>query len=93
MARRCSNAAHTLESQRPQVHLLLRALPLDLPQEPERYAAHKDVVKRILAGEAPANLLELLRQYFLLTQETWGKDASGGNYPWLDRAVRRQSPQ
>ena len=62
-------------------------------QEPERYAAHKDVVKRILAGEAPANLLELLRQYFLLTPETWGKDASGGNYPWLDRAARSHAPQ
>jgi toluene monooxygenase system protein A len=57
-------------------------------QEPERYAAHKDVVKRILAGEAPANLLELLRTYFLLTPETWGKDASGGDYPWLQRTTR-----
>jgi toluene monooxygenase system protein A len=57
-------------------------------QEPERYATHKDVVKRILAGEAPANLLELLRTYFLLTPETWGKDASGGDYPWLQRTTR-----
>ena len=54
-------------------------------QEPERYAAHKDIVKRILAGEAPANLLVLLRQYFLLTQDTWGKDVYQGNYPWLKR--------
>jgi len=52
-------------------------------QEPERYAAHKDVVKRILAGEAPANLLELLRIYFNLTQDMWGKDVAGGRYPWL----------
>jgi toluene monooxygenase system protein A len=52
-------------------------------QEPERYAAHKDVVKRILAGEAPANLLELLRTYFNLTQDMWGKDLAGGRYPWL----------
>jgi toluene monooxygenase system protein A len=59
-------------------------------QEPERYAAHKDVVKRILAGEAPANLLELLKQYFLLTPETWGKDVSGGKYAWLNRAARIQ---
>ena len=35
--------------------------------EPERYARHKDVVKRVLAGEAPANLMALLRQYFGLT--------------------------
>jgi len=52
-------------------------------QEPERYAGHKDVVKRILSGEAPANLLELLRKYFLLTQDMWGKDVAGGRYPWL----------
>jgi toluene monooxygenase system protein A len=56
-------------------------------QEPERYAAHKDLVKRILAGEAPGNLLELLRTYFLLTPETWGKDAYSGVYPWLERAI------
>jgi toluene monooxygenase system protein A len=59
-------------------------------QEPERYAAHKDLVKRILAGEAPANLLELLRLYCLLTPETWGKDVSGGNYPWLNRGAGHQ---
>jgi toluene monooxygenase system protein A len=55
-------------------------------KEPERYAAHKDVVKRILAGEAPANLLELLRTYFNLTQDMWGKDVAGGRYPWLHHA-------
>ena len=52
-------------------------------KEPERYAGHKDVVKRILAGEAPANLLELLRKYFMLTQDMWGKDMNSGRYPWL----------
>lgn len=57
-------------------------------KEPERYAAHRDVVKRILAGEAPANLIELLLQYFGLTQDTWGKDVMGGNYPWLAQAGR-----
>jgi toluene monooxygenase system protein A len=51
-------------------------------KESERYANHKDVVKRILAGEAPANLLELLK-YFGLTQESWGKDAALGGYRWL----------
>jgi len=52
-------------------------------KEPKRYAGHKDIVQRILAGEAPANLLELLRKYFLLTQDMWGKDMNGGRYPWL----------
>jgi toluene monooxygenase system protein A len=52
-------------------------------REPERYAAHKSVVGRILAGEAPANLLELLRHYFGLSQATWGRDVARGRYPWL----------
>jgi toluene monooxygenase system protein A len=52
-------------------------------QEPERYAAHESVVGRILAGKAPANLLELLRLYFGLDQTTWGKDARRGAYAWL----------
>ena len=52
-------------------------------REPERYAAHKDVVKRILAGEAPANLIELVQVYFGLTRTVWGKDVRGGGYPWL----------
>jgi toluene monooxygenase system protein A len=43
--------------------------------DPERYASHRDVVKRILAGSAPPNLLELVRNYFGLTPEVWGKDA------------------
>ena len=54
-------------------------------QQPERYASHRDVVKRVLAGDAPANLLALVREYFGLTHETWGKDAFGGQYPWLKR--------
>jgi toluene monooxygenase system protein A len=53
--------------------------------EPERYRQHRDVVKRILAGEAPANLLELLRLYFGLQQDHWGKDVARGAYPWLGR--------
>ncbi len=57
-------------------------------QEPERYASHKDVVKRVLAGEAPANLIALVRQYFGLTYDDWGKDAFGGVYPWLHREPR-----
>lgn len=51
--------------------------------EPERYAAHKNVVSRILDGDAPANLLALVRQYFGLDPSEWGKDARGGDYPWM----------
>lgn len=54
-------------------------------REPERYAAHKGVVGRILAGEAPANLLELCRLYFGLNEDHWGKDVLRGLYPWLER--------
>jgi toluene monooxygenase system protein A len=56
-------------------------------QQPERYAGHKDVVKRILAGEAPANVLELLRNYFDLNQTMWGKDVMNGDYPWMAAAA------
>jgi toluene monooxygenase system protein A len=52
-------------------------------REPERYAHHKGVVKRMLTGEAPANLVELTRKYFELTPEVWGKDIRHGKYPWL----------
>jgi toluene monooxygenase system protein A len=54
-------------------------------QEPERYAAHKNVVARVLAGEAPANLIALVQRYFGLRYETWGKDAYRGEYSWLER--------
>jgi toluene monooxygenase system protein A len=61
-------------------------------REPERYADHKDVVKRVLAGEAPANLIEIVRRYFGLGYDTWGKDACGGEYPWLDRPPKPTRP-
>jgi toluene monooxygenase system protein A len=57
-------------------------------REPERYRNHKDVVKRILAGEAPANLLELVRCYFGLEQKTWGHDVRRGEYAWLRPAAK-----
>ena len=57
-------------------------------QEPERYAGHRDVVKRVLAGEAPGNLAAILTQYFGLTQATWGRDANGGRYDWLARPAK-----
>ena len=56
-------------------------------REPERYADHKDLVKRVLAGEAPANLVAMLRRYFGLDYDSWGKDAYGGVYPWLQRGA------
>ena len=49
-------------------------------QEPERYAGHREVVKRVLAGEAPANLVAMLRQYFGLRYDDWGKDVYAGDY-------------
>jgi toluene monooxygenase system protein A len=54
-------------------------------REPERYAEHRDVVKRVLAGEAPGNLVALLRRYFELDFDTWGKDVHGGRYPFIRR--------
>lgn len=53
--------------------------------EPDRYAAHRDVVARVLAGEAPGNLVEFLRRYSGLTFDEWGKDVRGGVYPWMER--------
>lgn len=55
--------------------------------EPNRYTGHKDLVKRVLAGEAPGNLMGMLVDYFGLDYETWGKDAFRGEYPWLSRAA------
>jgi len=53
--------------------------------EPERYGGHKDIVKRVLAGEAPGNVLELITKYFGLDYATWGRDVNRGDYPWLVR--------
>jgi toluene monooxygenase system protein A len=58
-------------------------------REPLKYAPHKDVVKRVLAGEAPANLVAMLRSYFGLDHDTWGRDAFGGDYAWLGRREAR----
>jgi toluene monooxygenase system protein A len=57
-------------------------------REPERYAQHREVVKRVLAGEAPANVVALIQRYFGLDYGTWGKDAFEGRYPWLVREPR-----
>jgi len=50
---------------------------------PARYAAHAGVVGRILAGDAPGNLIALCRDSFGLDEATWGRDVTGGRYPWL----------
>lgn len=57
-------------------------------KEPERYADHNDLVKRVLAGQAPGNLIGMLRKYFGLGFENWGKDIYGGRYPWLTRSEK-----
>jgi toluene monooxygenase system protein A len=57
-------------------------------REPERYASHKDLVKRVLAGEAPGNLLKMLTGYFGLDYDSWGKDSYKGVYPWIQRQER-----
>jgi toluene monooxygenase system protein A len=54
--------------------------------EPERYANHENLVKRVLSGEAPADLAALLTDYFSLTPDTWGKDVYSGDYDWLSKA-------
>jgi toluene monooxygenase system protein A len=57
-------------------------------REPERYANHRELTKRVLAGEAPAKLPDLVSQYFQLTPETWGKDMQGGKYAWLQATAQ-----
>ena len=39
-------------------------------------------------GEAPANLVALVKNYFGLDHHSWGKDAYGGEYPFVDRGDR-----
>jgi toluene monooxygenase system protein A len=80
-----SNSASTLEHAGRSYIFCSRPCRWIFEQEPERYAAHKGVVGRVLAGEAPANLIALCQRYFGLRYETWGKDAFGGEYPWLKR--------
>jgi len=54
-------------------------------QEIDRYSQHRDVVKRVLEGNAPGNLIGMLQQYFGLNYSTWGKDIFSGQYPWIHR--------
>ena len=43
------------------------------------------------AGEAPPNLIELVRDYFGLHEKTWGKDAFCGDYPFIARPSDRST--
>jgi toluene monooxygenase system protein A len=79
------NAANTLDYQGRKYVFCSAPCRWIFEKEPERYSAHRTVVGRILAGEAPANLIALLQRYFDLSPATWGKDAFGGEYPWLTR--------
>lgn len=62
-------------------------------RQSERYARHRDLVTRVLEGEAPANLVALILRHFGLTQQDWGKDAYGGDYPWLVRPAAAEPPR
>ena len=48
-------------------------------------------MQRVLAGQAPGNIVALLTRYCGLDEKTWGKDAFGGIYPWLER-TRASTP-
>ena len=83
-----ANTANVARPRRAALHLLLAARAGgSSSRSPSATPAHKDVVKRVLAGEAPANLVALVQRYFGLDYETWGKDAFGGDYPWLEQAA------
>jgi toluene monooxygenase system protein A len=58
--------------------------------EPEKYSSHKNLVRRVLDGEAPGNLLAMLTKYFGLNFETWGKDSYQGVYSWLHRSKQNE---
>jgi toluene monooxygenase system protein A len=53
--------------------------------EPERYQDHKDVVHRILCGEAPGNVVALVENYFGLMASERGRDLHLGQYSWMEK--------
>jgi toluene monooxygenase system protein A len=55
-------------------------------REPQRYANHEGLLKRVLSGEAPADFKDLVTGYFSLSPETWGRDMYAGDYDWLRRS-------
>lgn len=81
------NSANTLDYQGQKYIFCSQPCRWIFEREPERYAQHKDVVKRVLAGEAPGNLIAMLR-HFGLDYQTWGKDIYGGDYPWIKREAK-----
>lgn len=54
-----------------------------LEREYDRYGEHNDLVKKVLRGDAPGNLMEMVNKYFGLKYADWGKDVHGGLHPWL----------
>lgn len=78
----CKNTATTLEHNGQSYIFCSQPCRWIFLREPERYVGHKGLVKRVISGEAPENLKELLTDYFQLTPDTWGKDAYAGRYEW-----------
>ena len=86
-ARRSSNTAQTLEHEGKRYIFCSRALRVDLRSaSPSATPRTRTSSSGILAGEAPANLLELVRSYFGLTQDIWGKDVHARPLPVARRA-------
>ena len=81
------NSANTLEFAGQPYIFCSQPCRFIFEREAARYAGHRCVVKRILSGEAPANLLALLK-HFGLSQDEWGKDSFRGAYPWMNRNER-----
>jgi toluene monooxygenase system protein A len=61
-------------------------------RESARYQSHDGLIARVLAGQAPANLLAMVREYFGLDYATWGKDVYGGAYPFVERPKHEARP-
>ena len=66
----------------PPVPVLLGAVPLDLRAGASRFAGHASVVDRIVAGEAPGKLTDLLGWMGLQAPVETGKDLRRGLDPW-----------
>lgn len=81
-----NNTARTLEHDGRKYIFCSEPCEWIFKREPERYAAHEDVVKRILGGKMPANLIALLKE-FGLSEDMWGKDVKRGRYGWLDETA------
>jgi toluene monooxygenase system protein A len=51
-------------------------------QQPERFAEHRSVIDKVLAGDAPSDLIDLLQWMGHDTSDTMGKDLRRGLDPW-----------